>query len=469
MNRLFYRSTLTLICCVYALLLMPDLAHAQPAEPQPTCQPLPSPNARFGLNVARESGKEITDYDVAQLHAGWYLDYTWHLAPAHPNGMTYMPMIRRWREDAAWQAQLAAAIEANPGSHWILGNEPDHRAQDNRTPDDYATFYHTAYTFLKEKDPTSQVAIAAVTQPTPLRLRYLEMVLRSYKERYGRPMPIDIWTVHAYVLPENESWGVGIPPGLDGFAQEGRIYTIADHGNLEIFAAQLRAFRHWMAQQGYQDKPLLVTEFGILFPPNYGYPDDKVITFMRATMAWLQHATDKQAGYPADANRLVQGWAWFSMNYYAYDPATGIGHNGHLFDHQSGVITPVGRAFASYVATRIIPTLQLTILAATITPTTIEANTNPLLTIHLTIANLGHTGTEELIVALGWGNDSSMSIINLPRKVPPQCAELIPLTITWTPPNLSPGRHTMQVRIATEENLTTPQRSQPMVLTLDVK
>ncbi len=469
MNHTFSRWTITLIsCCCY--LLMPVTARAQPASQPASCQPLPAPNARFGINVTRDGAKEITDYDVAQLHVGWYLDYTWHVDPPRPNGMTYVPMIRRWREDAAWQAQLTTAITANPGSLWILGNEPDHRAQDNRTPSDYAIFYHTAYAFLKEKDPTSRIAIAAVTQPTPLRLRYLEMVLDAYTVRYGEPMPIDVWTVHAYILPENAGWGVGIPPGMDAFANEGRIYTIAEHGSLEIFATQLRAFRRWMAQQGYGDKPLLVTEFGILFPPDYGYPDATVSAFMRESMTWLQQATDRQTGYAADADRLVQGWAWFSMNYYAYDPTTGIGHNGHLLDHQTGKVTPVGRAFIDYVAPYVAPTPELIIVAAEVTPTTIAPNTNTSLTIQLTIANQGYAAAEALALAVGWGKHGSMGSVALPRQVAPQCKELIPLTLTWMSPKLAAGRYMLQLAVATgEKALREKPLVQPVVVELEIK
>ena len=469
MNHTRYCWATTMACCLFYLLLCPSLALAQNSTEPMGCQPLPPPNARFGINVARDGGKEITDYDVAQLHAGWYLDYTWHIDPAHPNGMDYVQMIRRWREDAGWQAQLAAAIEANPGSLWILGNEPDHRAQDNRTPVDYAMFYHTAYAFLKERDPTSQVAIAAVTQPTPLRLRYLEQVLSAYQERYATSMPIDVWTVHAYVLPENAGWGVGIPPGMDAFAAEGRIYTIADHGNLKIFATQLRAFRQWLAQQGYRDKPLLVTEFGILFPPDYGYPDDKISDFMRDSMTWLQQASDPQTGYAADANRLVQGWAWFSMNYYAYDPATGIGHNGHLLDHQTGEITPVGRAFVAYVAPRVVPTPELIIVAATVTPSTIASGTNPSLAVQLTIANQGYATAKELTLAVGWGKDARMERVHLPSKVAPHCTETISLTINWTPPQLAQGRHILQVAVATAGKSTAEKPlGQPIILEIQV-
>jgi hypothetical protein len=314
------------------------------------CQGAQPPTTRFGINVAREEGKEITDYAVEQIHTGWYLDYTWREQPFRPNGMVYLPMLRRWHTDAAWQAKLAAAVTATPGATWILGNEPDNREQDNRTPDDYARFYHTAYTFIKTHDPTSHIAIAAITQPTPLRLRYLDFVLRAYQRRFGTKLPVDLWTVHGYIFPETGPWGIGVPPGMAAFAKEGKSYTAADHDNLAIFSTQLRAFRRWMATRGYGDKALILSEFGILLPPDYGYTNKKVVNFMHQSFAWLQSATDTAIGYAADGDQLVQKWAWFSLNYYTYDPTTGIGHNGNLFEHSTGQLTPIGRAFAAYTS-----------------------------------------------------------------------------------------------------------------------
>ncbi len=114
-----------------------------------------------------------------------------------------------------WE-EIGLAIEANPGSYWLVGNEPDVRWQDNVTPQRYAEIYHEVYTFIKDRDPQAQVVIGGVTQPTPLRRAYLDIVLDTYEENYGEKMPIDLWNVHAFTLrEERDSWGVDIPPGMD--------------------------------------------------------------------------------------------------------------------------------------------------------------------------------------------------------------------------------------------------------------
>lgn len=61
-------------------------------------------------------------------------------------------------------------------------------------------------------------------------------------------------------------------------------------------------------------------------------------------------ATDDRIGYPADGNRLVQRWSWYSLNDYVYNPETGIAFNGSLFDHDTREITPLGLDYAAYKA-----------------------------------------------------------------------------------------------------------------------
>jgi hypothetical protein len=226
---------------------------------------------------------------------------------------------------------------------WLIGNEPDVKWQDNVTPGVYAQAYHDLYVQLKSRDPTCQVAIGGVSQPTPLRLRYLDLILEAYQTRYGEPMPVDVWNVHNFILREERgSWGVDIPAGID--EDSGRLYEIADHDDLEIFQRQIVDFRRWMAAQGQQDKPLIVTEYGILMPAEYGFPEEGVEAFMLATFEFFRTATDSELGYPADGYRLVQRWCWYSL----YDPRY---PTGNLLDPEDRTLTPLGEAFAAYAAT----------------------------------------------------------------------------------------------------------------------
>jgi hypothetical protein len=253
-------------------------------------------------------------------------------------------MVRLWdgilRPDAK---TLATTAQANSGSLWLIGNEPDVKWQDNLEPAIYAQLYHKAYTTIKAADSTAQVAIGGVAQPTPLRMQYLDTVLASYKEQFGTEMPIDVWNVHAFVLrEEKDSWGVDIPPGLPD--KHGRLYEIDDSDNMDVFQRQIIDFRRWMAERGYQHYPLIVSEYGILMPEDYGFSPERVEAFLRASFDFFSNATDPALGYPEDDYRLVQRWCWYSLN----DQALGYSA-GNLFDPSTEQITSVGQGWIGYV------------------------------------------------------------------------------------------------------------------------
>ncbi len=318
------------------------------------CPLYPSPHLRMGVNVAKEGNVTIDDYDAAQIQAGWYHDYNQQLTPSHPAGMIYHQMLRTSLNTQTLGQSIGPLVDANPGTIWVLGNEPDHQGQDNMTPAAYAVFYHDVYTFLKARDATSRVAVASIVQATPIRLRYLDMVLAAYEERYGQQLPTDIWTLHGFNLPERCGWGAGIPPGLEAFAAEGVpcLNPYSEHGNIETFKARLRAFRQWMSDHGYRDHPLILSEYGILLTPFHGFSYPIVRDYMAASFDFMLNTTDSAIGYPADSNRLVQQFAWFSLNYYAYSPTTGQGLNGNLFDHGSRTLLNLGKDYATYAAAR---------------------------------------------------------------------------------------------------------------------
>jgi hypothetical protein len=318
------------------------MAQPLPTVPSlPTAQGLLTSRQRLGLG----SGEVAIDQDlVERLGLGWYLN--WRVQPDAYRSpqVDYMPMIRLRGANIVPDGEtLRAAVRAMPGALWLVGNEPDVKWQDNVTPEEYAVAYHHVYTLLKDEDPTCQVAIGGVSQPTPLRLRYLERILAAYEQEYGEPMPVDVWNVHNFILREERgSWGVDIPAGID--EDSGRLYEIADHDDLEIFQRQIVDFRRWMAAQGQQDKPLIVTEYGILMPAEYGFPEEGVEAFMLATFEFFRTATDSELGYPADGYRLVQRWCWYSL----YDPRY---PTGNLLDPEDRTLTPLGEAFAAYAAT----------------------------------------------------------------------------------------------------------------------
>jgi hypothetical protein len=286
---------------------------------------------------------EMADYDWGAGAPGLYVN--WRVVPNPPDngGVRFGQMVRTFGDRISpGLSVIQAAASSNPGALWLIGNEPDVVAQDNATPEQYARSYGIAYRAIKEADPSARIAIAGVAQPTPLRMAYLDRVLEAYRQQYGEEMPVDVWNVHAYILrEERDSWGVGIPPGMEG--NPGRLYEIDQHADMEIFRQQIVDFRRWMAERGQRDKPLIVSEYGILMPEDYGFPPEQVSRFMVDTFDYFLEARDGETGYPGDDNRLVQTFCWFSVAMPGYPTSD-------LFDPVTRAVTPVGKVFRAYVA-----------------------------------------------------------------------------------------------------------------------
>lgn len=407
-----------------------------------SCPRYPSPHQRIGFNVTLDGDVNIGDYDTARLGAGWYHDYRFQATPLHPNGILYHQMVRGAGRTTPAQIQqllntLGPVVDATPGRLWILGNEPDRYGQDELTPAQYARFYHDVYTFLKQRDPSSRIAIAGIVQPTPVRLRYLDRVLAAYQQSYGTAMPVEYWDVHNFILPENCDWGAGIPPGLEANTDEGIACpaTLNDHGNLEIFKQQLRNFRQWMKDRGYRDRPLIVSEYGILLSKYHGYQYQRVREFMLASFNFMLNTTDSNIGYPADGNRLVQEFAWFSLNYYEFDLTTYVGLNGNLFDHDTRQLMPLGLDFENYVKAITVKTIDLAV--TTVSAGTPQPTTNVPILLQATFSNQGSVAAQDVVVRFWKGDPRSngqlLGTATAPSQVLADCSLLNTATLTWTP------------------------------------
>jgi hypothetical protein len=276
------------------------------------------------------------------------------MSPSHPAGLEYLQTVRVGTPPSC--AGLAAYVSNNPGSWWFIGNEPDRPSyQDARTPDDYARIYHDLYLCIKAQDATAKVAPGGIVQPTPVRLQYLDMILAAYRSHYGVSLPADGWNIHNMILRErscqvypNDCWGAEIPPGVP--ATQGMLYNVQDNDNMTYFRNQLLAFRQWMKRNGYQNLPLFVSEYGVNMPAEYGFGARRVINYMYATFNYMLNVRDCSLSYAADGCRLVQRWAWYSLNDKMWVPppqCTGndCGFNGNLFDPATGQITVFGLAY----------------------------------------------------------------------------------------------------------------------------
>ncbi len=147
--------------------------------------------------------------------------------------------------------------------------------------------------------------------------------------------------MHLYLREDRNTWGVNIPPGFP-IELHGAGWEIEDHDDLTLIEDQIRAMRSWMRAHGQQDKPLWISEYGILMPEDYGFPPERVTAFLENSFDLFVGLQDPTLGYPPDDYRLVQRWVWYPVRDSRY-------RTGNLFDDW-GEITPVGEALRDYLA-----------------------------------------------------------------------------------------------------------------------
>ena len=118
---------------------------------------------------------------------------------------------------------------------------------------------------------------------------------------------------------------------------------------MPIFDGQIRAFRRWMKDRGQQDKPLIVSEYGFLYYHILDADRDKaqarVTSFMLKTFDYFMNTKDRDLGYPGDDYRLVQRWAWYSLDDDGFNPYN------FLYSPRTQQTTPLGEAFGNWALT----------------------------------------------------------------------------------------------------------------------
>jgi hypothetical protein len=421
---------------------------------------------RLGINGALRS------YPIEPLRLGWYVDYVG--TSADVPGISYFPVIRleetstgynysyRAGRVPATEVQLRALVASKPGHYWIIGNEPDRiQFQDDITPAVYARAYHELYTIIKDQDPTAKIVAGTIVQPTPVRLMYLDLVLESYYNAYKEAMPVDAWAFHNFILNEASCeyyrdkvppqdlgqicWGADIPPGVD--ETDGLRIDVQLNDDVRLFKEQVRRFRQWMADRGYRDTPAFLSEFGILMPQNRFNPDftsERVNAFMNETFTYLMTERDPNIGYSGDDNRLVQRFAWYSID-------DNFDHNGFIFDPNLPVEssrTSMGDNYVNFAnnmaesvdfyvdEVRLLGAPPLTSAGAT--TVTLEAK----------IGNSGNlASTTQATVRFFNGNpNSGGTLIGEAQTVHlPGCGEQATVQIEWGA--VSPGDYTVYVQV----------------------
>ena len=438
--------------------------------------PYPAESDRTGYG-------RTSSQDTAILKGGWYVDWQGDYNPDHPGGAVYARTIvfsihgtgtvcgGAAPAPATSVSQVTASlsgsalinnVQANPGALWLIGNEPD--AIFNGSPihaDVYAELYHDYYTTIKAADPTAKVAIGAIVQPSALRMQYLDMILTHYYNKYGQPLPTDLWNIHFYILSETAcGWGASVPPGLSGpgwtptFTPGDLLSTSSNRNNL-------RTFRQWMYSRGYKETPLIITEYGVLGRTDNGFPYSLTAPFLHDITTIFYTTTDPVTGYSADGNRLVQMWAWFST----YTSHFG----GDLFYNGSTTqLTPNGVAFINEIDSHYSPYVDL----QPIHPFTVVTNTNDF-SLSAYLQNMGNTSASNAkinvaLIEVSTGQTAAETTINmgtLQRRYaqPPKAINhTFSVTYTQTPTTTIP--YTLALSVASPDAKTNNNSLQQTVM-----
>jgi len=334
-------------------------------------------NCRFGITSPQGGNIDA----ISSLGVGGYLDWRYVSPVSLPPGVDYIRMLRvsdlgerflKVKED------LASVVTEHPGSYFIVGNEPDtiYEDQDGMTPEIYAERFFELAVIIRELDPTAKIGFGTIVQPTPIRLRYLDRTWNHLAELAGSKNEasrlIDFWSIHSFILNEVPGeWGVGVPLGFeDDHDDVVRISDFDDTHSIEIFKSRVRDFRAWMFEKGERNKPLWISEYGSLLPPedppagsNYvNVTDAETKEFMIETFDFLLSESDPRIGMPADQYHLVQRWFWYSLNDFRYK------FGGTLFDPITRKWTVVGDAFVEYVS-NVVSGPDLFFMRANVVPT----------------------------------------------------------------------------------------------------
>ncbi len=407
------------------------------------------PLCRFSVNFLADED----EFDISPLRLGWYINYQALSVPTTFPGLLippeYAPIISMTQTGpnaADWTIRtppggdIAAVVAGNPGAFFLIGNEPDRRViQDDLEPHVYAHAYHTLYHQIKALDPTARVVAGNIVQATELRLQYLDLVLAAYHDQFGGSLPADAWGVHGFILREETgSWGADIPPGIN--ASQGELIEIDENDDLDRFRERLVRMRQWMHARGYRHVPLLMDEFGVLMPFDFGYPPERVNAFMNGAYDIMRTATDATTGYPYDGNKLVQRYSWYSST---DDP---LDFNGRLWDPGTGQLTEVGQNYADYVAP-IAGTVDLRPVELATTPAAPFSTGAPVnIVLTARVANQGNRvtipGGQPILVRFYNGGAllGSQTIPDLAG-----CGETATVSLAWN--NVPPGQYNVEVRV----------------------
>ena len=322
------------------ILLAAGLAGGKPAQAE---DPLP-PLCWLGVVAVNPTPQS---YPLGALRAsavsGIYAD-PWR-AVAAGAGVEYAAVLRVG--DASFESTLASLpgwIAAHPGAAWLIGDEPDNPNLDHdKIPAaTYASRYYQLAAWIRGADPHARLGFGGITQPSSIRLRYLEHAWQALLALSGgqsaRSGLVDFWAIHVFPRNETGILDAGIPPGEES---QGAItdYSLADAYSHDRFEQDVESFRGWMEVLGEKEKPLWVSAYGML--ENNGQ-DFEVSRYLIDTFDYLSFHRDALSGLASDGGRLVQRWFWHSLD----------GGGALVSANDPQALTIIGSAYSSVYQSR---------------------------------------------------------------------------------------------------------------------
>ena len=311
----------------------------------------PTNDKRFGVCFDFSvTGDKITDYQTHKLSDNlWYYDYTFspHGTP-NAVGRTLEPKESPLQYQMVWNAkayigtsgtaELGSIAATWPSKKWLIGNEPDVASQTNNTPNEYAQGYNRAYNTIKTSDPTALVYFGGIGQMSPMRMRWLTDTYNEYYTLYGSVLPCDGMHSHAYIIQETPGSGIGYAVGVSGTSDARGGTAWSNHTNFEVLKEDVKRLRQWMKDLNWENKPLVISEYGSLLPAE-GWNSTPEVQgqYLQDSFNFFLTYSDS-TGCPLDENRLVQEFSWFSLNF------TGF-MDGRLFVPELGELGQYYRDF----------------------------------------------------------------------------------------------------------------------------
>lgn len=219
---------------------------------------------RFGIAIISGDATAI-DHALTQARSGsWYSYGAGAPSTYGPPGKVHLLRVGPNTLSTSADESLRDVARAQPGSYWIVGNEPNVPGQDWVTGDLYPTAgrnHAIAYKRYRDVilgvDPTAKFVVGNMLNHATTCTgcsgiargdTYLEALRAAYQSLYGTELPVDVWGLHLYVIDWDH------PPMTD---------TAELIQNAEAFRAYVDSL------PGGTGKPIWITEMGVI----WGYQD----------------------------------------------------------------------------------------------------------------------------------------------------------------------------------------------------